>query len=311
MFEHETTDFGGALCHTLSHRALGHSISVVPQYGASLLSLSLFGSSVLDGYRTPEELRDGHWGKSAILFPFPNRLRDGRYSWLGEDYVFPINNASTQNAIHGFVRHEAFSMERVSLSEDAAKLDCSFQANGENAAYPFPFRLDVTFSLLAKGELEVRFGLKNLHRTAIPVGLGFHPYFRLTSRAEDHSLCLPACERVEIDERMIPTGKLLAFDDFKEPTLLGATSLDTCFKARGSDAPYRISLHAPGQTLFVQASPRSFPYFQVFTPPMRESIALEPMTCNVDAFHNGDGLVTVFPGQEWHVAFQIGLKVEG
>jgi len=305
------TDFGGVVRHTLHHKALGHSMSIVPAFGANLIDLRLFGASVLDGYATPDELRGGHWGKSAILFPFPNRLRDGKYSWLSENYEFPINNTSTQNAIHGFVRHEAFSVERITIAKENAELLCRYEANGENPSYPFKFQLDVLFRLQASGELSLAFDIKNLHHTAIPVGLGWHPYFRLTSRAEEHSLRLPPCERVEIDERMIPTGKRLPFEDFAESRVLGTTTLDTCFRLLDQAAPYRVSLHAPGQTLFLAAKASACPFFQVFTPPMRESIALEPMTCNVDAFHNGDGLVTVFPGQTWKVDFTVGLTVEG
>ena len=34
-----------------------------------------------------------------------------------------------------------------------------------------------------------------------------------------------------------------------------------------------------------------FNYLQLYIPPDRSSIAIEPMTCSVDAFNNGDGLI--------------------
>src|SRR5262249_916220 len=37
-----------------------------------------------------------------ILFPFPNRIRDGRFSWAGKEYRLPLNDPSGKNAIHGF-----------------------------------------------------------------------------------------------------------------------------------------------------------------------------------------------------------------
>src|SRR5262249_45981229 len=37
-----------------------------------------------------------------ILFPFPNRIRDGRFSWAGKAYELPRNDPSGKNAIHGF-----------------------------------------------------------------------------------------------------------------------------------------------------------------------------------------------------------------
>lgn len=58
----------------------------------------------------------------------------------------------------------------------------------------------------------------------------------------------------------------------------------------------------------VSAPIRQFPFFQVFTPPHRESIALEPMSCNVDAFNNGQGLVSLEPDAEWKTRMEIKVK---
>ena len=46
-----------------------------------------------------------------------------------------------------------------------------------------------------------------------------------------------------------------------------------------------------------ETGPQKFNYMQVFMPPYGTSIALEPMTCNIDAFNNGDGLTNLAPGE--------------
>lgn len=305
IFHLDESDFGPYRRYRFYQAHTKHGFDIVPAVAANVTEIRFAGTNVLDGYETPDELHAGKWGKSAILFPFPNRLRDGLYSWNGRDYSFPLNNAATNNAIHGFVRHESFDVEQIELTEEHAAITCRLVANGSNPAYPFPFMFRVTFAMSSRGVFTAHFAVTNLHRESIPVGLGWHPYFRLTPRAEDHLLHLPPCEKVEIDDRMIPTGKRMAYSDFQDERLLGDTQLDTCFAAAQSESVVRASLRAAGHRLSVEAPREQFPFFQVFTPPARSSIALEPMTCNVDAFHNREGLVELAAGESWEVQFRL------
>lgn len=275
-----------------------NAFSIIPEKGATLLDLTLGGVSVLDGYQTPDELSAGKWGKSAILFPFPNRLNKGRYSWQGIEYGFPINSPATENAIHGFVRTEAFTVERIDLREQEAKLVCRYDYNGKHTFYPFPFTLRITFQLSDKNTLNFKVGCTNRHHAPIPVGFGWHPYFRLAPRADQHTMRLPACARVDIDDRMIPTGVYHEFEQFRQFEPLQETTFDNCF-ASDIGGQYRLQMAFEEHTLSVQANAAQFPFFQVFTPPHRESVALEPMSCNIDAFNNGDGLYILHPNEDW------------
>ncbi|MEQ1744921.1 MAG: hypothetical protein ABMA02_05825 [Saprospiraceae bacterium] len=303
MFEIAQSPFGKYRLYRLHHPESGNSFSIVPGLGATVLEIVFDGQNVLDGYLSPEELEAGKWGKSALLFPFPNRLRDGRYTWLGRDYAFPINNAATQNAIHGFVRHEAFAVTHIELAAENAEITCRLDYLGHHDYFPFPFTLEAVFSMTDRGAFSAAFFVRNHHSEAIPVGLGWHPYFRLADRADEHALHLPACSLVDIDVRMLPTGGRSLYSVFSKPTLVGGTVLDNCFHVEASNTLFHLSLHANGRSLTLAGSRDLFPFFQVFTPPHRASIALEPMTCNVNAFQNGDGLVTLPPGGDWSAAF--------
>lgn len=304
MFHLEESEFGPYRRYRFQHFELGHGFDIVPEVAANVTEIRFSGRNILDGYTTPEELTAGKWGKSAILFPFPNRLRDGRYTWKGRDYVFPINNLATNNAIHGFVRHEVLQVERIELKKEMASITSRFHNDGKNPAYPFPFTFDATFAMTIQGRFIVSFSVTNEHHESIPVGLGWHPYFHLAEKADAHHLQLPACERVEIDDRMIPTGIRSPYSYFQDERWIGQTQLDTCFAVAG-ESTQTSTLCADGRTLRIRASGKQFPFFQVFTPPARTSIAIEPMTCNVDAFHNGDGLVELAPAQPWAVSFEI------
>lgn len=305
MYELAIVPFGAWRRYNIHNPANGNGFSLVPGKGATLLDLHFSNQNILDGYQTPEELAAGKWGKSAVLFPFPNRLRDGKYTWEEKDYAFPINNADTGNAIHGFARAEAFEVVRIELTTESAELECRLDYGGHQVGYPFPCTLDLTFTISNRRDFSLSFMVKNHHGKPIPAGFGWHPYFRLSNSADEHLMHLPAADLVEIDERMIPTGQKTPFSAFLKDTLVADTRLDNCFKASNPNALYRLGLSGAKGRIAVVASASSFPFYQVFTPPHRESIALEPMTCNVDAFHNGEGLVTIPAGGDWLEAFRV------
>src|SRR5579871_4129739 len=47
-------------------------------------------------FQNPVPTRSGF----PVLFPFPNRIRNGRFTWQGKDYQLPLNDPSHRNAIH-------------------------------------------------------------------------------------------------------------------------------------------------------------------------------------------------------------------
>ena len=309
MYELKKEPFGPFTRYTLLHEQSGNRFSIVPERGANVLEIVFSGINILDGYTTPEELRSAKWGKSVLLFPFPNRLNGGRYRWQNKDYEFPINNAATGNAIHGFVRDEAFEVDYVFLAKDHASILCSYDYDGRHPYYPFPFRLEVEFLIRDDGSFTLETACRNLHDAPIPLGFGWHPYFRLAKHADLHAMQLPACKMVLIDERMIPTGERTQYNAFSKKNPVAGTALDNCFATEKPGGQYRMTLEADGRRIAVKASATRFPYFQVFTPPHRESIALEPMSCNVDAFNNGDGLIALDPGKEWKAQIAIEARM--
>ena len=308
MYELDKSAFGKHIRYHLHHPATGTGFSIVPGRGANVLHLDFQGENVLDGYTTPEELEAAKWGKSALLFPFPNRLDQGRYEWLGRSYQFPLNNSATENAIHGFVREEAFEVDFIFLAKDHASILCSYTYEGQRDYYPFPFTLELEFMIHDNGVFTVEVAVRNLHDQAIPVGFGWHPYFRLTDRADDHRMQLPACHKIEINERMIPTGARSVFPDFLRKKTIGQFALDNCFSVDRSGGSYQMALEKEGRVLSIKASARQFPYFQVFTPPHRESVALEPMSCNVNALNNHEGLVALAPDKEWKAKVEVAIR---
>lgn len=305
MFEITRSPFGKFEKIDCSDPETGHGFSLAPSPGATLLSLRFFGIEMLDGYQTPDELAAYKWSKSAVLFPFPNRLKDGKFEFEGRSFSWPINNADTGNAIHGYLRERKFQVKKTTVSTDGASVVCRFSERGKFEPFPFPFRFEIKFSIKKNGRFEVAFSCKNTGPTAMPCGFGWHPYFKIgDSPADENILQLPDCQRVEIDSRMIPTGERTPFRLFKTKKSLAGKSLDTGFFYQKKGG-WKIRLNAPAGQLLMKADGLKWPFFQVFTPPHRQSVALEPMSCNIDAFNNGDGLVRLESGAAWRGKFEL------
>src|SRR5262249_48691167 len=64
-----------------------------------------------------------------ILFPFPNRIRDGRFSWAGREYQLPGNDPIKKNAIHGFACRRPWRVKNSNAKDDLATLTAEFRAS--------------------------------------------------------------------------------------------------------------------------------------------------------------------------------------
>jgi aldose 1-epimerase len=269
--------------------------SLVPARGGCLTELVLTGKSVLDGYQNAAELETLEWGKSALLAPFPNRLRDGHYEWAGKTYQFPVNEKDRNNALHGFVMDQPFEVTRHVLGSTTAFVELTYTYDGSRPYYPFPFNIRISYELNGLRHFYARFELENTGTTAMPAGLGWHPYFRTGTSIDQASLWLPPADRILVDDRMIPTGQREPLQDFLDLAPIAGAHFDTCFALREAGATH-VQLEQ-GDVKLRYSQSGEFPFLQVFIPPARQSIALEPMTCNVDAFHNGEGLQKLAPGE--------------
>ena len=55
--------------------------------------------------------------------------------------------------------------------------------------------------------------------------------------------------------------------------------------------------------MWQETGTNKYNFLQVYIPPSREMIALEPMTSNIDAFNNKDHLIILEPGKKWSASF--------
>jgi len=310
MYQHSTETFGTFTKHILHNEKTGHQLAILPEYGAIVLDLQLQGVSILDTYQTPQEVINNSWAKNTVLFPFPNRLKDGIYDWGDETYRFFANESLTNTALHGFGQDKPMKVTLLEVEENHASITCLYSDYGQHEAYPFQFSVEMIFTLSDEKGFELELVMRNHDDQVIPAGLGWHPYFAMGPKADDYRLQMPECKLVGIDERMLPTGKTYEYDEFSELKPVGVTVLDNCFELPIQQGKAEVLVQGEKGTLhyWQQTGFGKYNFLQVFIPPMRHCIALEPMTCAPDAFNNRMGLAMLNPGEILSGQFGVWLE---
>lgn len=291
--------------------AHGRQEAVITEVGAGLRMYSIAGIDILDGYAEDEICTVA---RGAPLLPWPNRLQDGRYDFMGVTYQTPLTEPSQHNAIHGLTRW----MNWNGVMEADNRVRMSLLLHPQEG-YPFTLELAVEYSLDDRG-LTVRTAARNAGDRPLPYGAGQHPYLTLgTDFVDRTSLRLPALLRLEVDGRQIPTGRLIQVKDsefdFLEPRELGKTRLDTAFTSLipEADGFTRIVLESRARgrrsTLWMDAA---YGYVMIFTGDTipeagrrRKGLGLEPMTCAPNAFRTGLGLIRLGPGESTNSSWGI------
>jgi aldose 1-epimerase len=280
----------------------GDAEAVVVEVGGGLRTYRAGGRDVVDGFDAGEMAPDvrGH-----VLAPWPNRLRDGEWSWEGTPLHTPVTEPERGTAIHGLVRHVAWRL--LARSADSVVLEHLLHPQ---PGYPFALRLQVGYELSADG-LRVTTTATNEGDADLPYGEGHHPYLAAGPglRVDDCTLTLPAATRLLTDDRLLPTGTEPVEGtpfDLRGGRPVGGLVVDDCFTdlARDADGTAEVRLVRPdgsGAAVWMDAS---YGYLQVFTgdvvePPSRrrQGLAVEPMTCPPDAFRSGEALVRLAPGE--------------
>src|SRR2546423_2167372 len=264
----------------------GRHAAVVGEVGGGLRTYEVAGQPVVDGY-AEDELRPG--GAGQVLAPWPNRLRDGRYTWAGGTHQLALSEVPNHNAIHGLVRW--LSWQPVSVSDTAVTLACVLPPH---PGYPWRLELTTTWSFGAVG-LEVTHTATNLSDAAAPFGLGVHRYLTVPgTRVDDIVLTVPADLRLLVDARKLPLGARPVAGtewDYTQGRRIGSAQLDTAFGGDGAGAVVLASADGDRQvTVWADAQ---FRWWQVFTadpldePRRRRAVAVAPMTCPPHAYHPG------------------------
>lgn len=288
------------------------SLELLPQHGGLFNKLVLTfpdgtRQNVIAGLNSLASIENNNYYRGVPLYPFVNRLRDGQYEHGGQTYQFDVNEADRNTALHGFLFDINPEVTVVEQGNTSATVRLDYHYSGDRPAYPFCADIWMVYTLKSPGELSLEMGVTNHHSTTVPVGLGWHPYFQLGETVDNLLLQLPDSKRVEVDaERLLPTGSEEDYQTFSQLRPIGQTGFDTCFHLTQGSTTKPVSKviicsqssHI-GLEIWQQAGEGKLDYLQVCIPPDRQSIAVEPVSCNIDAFNTKQGLTMLEANETW------------
>ena len=290
----------------------GGYAAVVTESGAALRTLTYAGHDLVDGF-AEDAMSSG--GRGQVLMPWPNRIRDGRYTFGGQDHQLALTEPKRNNASHGLARWAAWTLEE----HTAHSVSLQYRLMAQSG-YPWLVDLHVLYDLSADG-LTVTQTATNLSPTPAPYASGAHPYLSVGDGPVDSwELTLPAATRSISDERLLPFGTEPVTGtpyDFRDGRALGNLALNHAFGdlERDENGVASATLRDPATKreveLWVDAAHR---WLMLYTADdvaatARRSLAIEPMTANADAFRTGEDLVTLAaagePGDEVSVSWGV------
>jgi aldose 1-epimerase len=295
--------------HELTLEAAGRSVrAVITEVAAAIRHLSVDGVELTAGY---DDDISPPFGCGIVLVPWPNRVRDGRWTHEGRTLQLDITEPRRGNALHGLLRDTPYQL--IERSEDAICLRAQvFPQNG------YPFRLDtqVRYTLVADG-MQITHTVRNVGSACAPVAVGAHPFLAIGDAPTDTlTLTVSADHHIDVDDRLNPIGVTPVEGtewDLRKGKVVSTLTLDDAWSGLTmTDGGSTHWLSAPdGRTVSLWADDQ-FGYVQVFITrefPRRgeliTAVAIEPMTSPADAFNSGEGLRWIEPGNCWSVSWAI------
>ena len=298
---------GSRLPSSSAASAMNFAFTAVTTSGASVDVLS-----AAEGFET-----GGHPGSRSgipLLFPYPNRIAGGRYSWNGQEYqltpdLVPFDK--TGNAIHGFCLDRPWRIVSQSESSATAVFRISVDAPERLALWPADAEIEVAYELCGSSLRSV-ITVRNPSDESLPWGFGTHAYFKLplsqASTADQCTVYAPTSRMWELNQ-CLPSGKIQkapAGADLSTAPAFGGLDLDAVYTevtAEKDDVICRITDPA-GKLMLEQRCSPEFREIVAFTPPWVTAICLEPYTCMTNAINLQQqgidaGLQILPPGKTW------------
>jgi len=300
---------GGADVHTVAICSPELQATFVPGAGMLCSSLRHEGDELLaprGGVRAYAE--HGSTMGIPLLYPWANRLAGSRYPGPHGDVALAPDNALLKFDANGLPIHGAIpgALPWELLGAEADRLHARLRWERADllAIFPFAHALELRASISA-ATLRIETSVFAPHDAPapVPVSFGYHPYLAIpASDRRDWQLELPACKRVLLDDRMIPTG--LGEELARRRLTLADSGWDDAFSELEQPACFAVS---SGATRIELDLGEGYSHAQVYSPGGAPFICFEPMSALTNALISRDALPVVEPGGEFLASFSISV----
>lgn len=236
---------------------------------------------------------------SAILFPFANRIKDGRFRFKEQSYQLNINNKKENHALHGLVYDKYFTILSQMTNADSAQLTLNYDYNKLESGFPFPFNIQLKYTFTSDG-VDLNVLVENKAEKSFPFTIGWHPYF-LSEDLNNSSIDFKSRLKLHTDDRNIGTDlqDVLPLESLS----LKTKNLDDCWQLEEDSVVFKT----PTYNLSL-ASSEANSFLQIYTPPKKNTVAIEPTTGVSDSFNNDIGLKVLKPKQRFDITWS--LKID-
>lgn len=225
-------NFFGYGSYTIDNGALSLRVA---EYGASILSLRLGGEEQVLGFSTLEGYEKSTAFIGAIVGRWANRIGKAAFELNGERYALCANEKG--NTLHGGEEGKSWNKRRWTgkVENDCAVSFTLVSPDGDNG-FPGEMTVRVLYTVMPD-RIRLDFeGVSDKDTFFCPTS---HVYFSL---GEDTILgagiAINAFGHLEVDDALIPTGKILPSEgefDFSSLRTIGR-DYDDCFCLKGEEA---------------------------------------------------------------------------
>lgn len=300
------------------------AVTLLPSSGNVTIAMQVRGHNLLRfPYESVEDFRARDVrGMVGIPFlaPWANRLDEHAFYANGRRYAFDmgIGNIRGELPIHGFLTTtDRWRIVEVGSDARAAWATSRLEFYRDPAwmkQFPFAHTIEMTHRL-AGGVLEIATRITNMSYEAMPVAVGFHPYFELTdSRRDEWTIAVSAKARWVLAPAKVPTGEIEPIERFfpdRRAVPLMEYELDDVFGDLERDGAGEavMSVWGKRQRIDVIFGPL-FKAAVVYAPRDRDFVCFEPMAGITDAMNLAerglyDELQSIAPGGTWEERFRI------
>ena len=232
-------DFGsvaGTMVERVRLESGGIAVDLVT-VGAAVHRVIVDGRDVVLAHPDAAGYADSIFGLGLTIGRFANRIGGGRFNLDGTEYRLAVNENG--NTLHG--GPDGFASRLWGISEVApGSVEFALTSPDGDQGFPGEVSVRVRYTL-SDDELRMEYAATSTAPT--PISLTNHAYLNpageASGTADDLLLTVHATQLLEVDDTLVPTGRLLSAELREPRRIADVAPLDTCFVVDGEPGTLR------------------------------------------------------------------------